>query len=180
MHEKEVIELIKSRDEGGVAQLLTHFGPLLRYVIAPILSNESDREECLSECAMRVWERIDRYDPERGSWTAWLTAIARNAALNRARKMRAESDTCELDSDTPSREPTPEEALLLAEQKIALQKAIAALKPGEKNLFYRKYYYLQPNAQIAAELATTERAVEGRLHRLRKKLRRELGGEGDG
>ena len=129
---------------------------------------------------MRVWERIDRYDPERGSWTAWLTAIARNAALNRARKMRAESVTCELDSDTPSREPTPEEALLLAEQKIALQKAIAALKPGEKNLFYRKYYYLQPNAQIAAELATTERAVEGRLHRLRKKLRRELGGEGDG
>ena len=75
MHEKEVIELLKSRDEGGVAQLLAHFGPLMRYVIAPILSNESDREECLSECAMRVWERIDRYDPERGSWTAWLTAL---------------------------------------------------------------------------------------------------------
>lgn len=88
MHEKEVIELLKSRDEGGVAQLLAHFGPLMRYVIAPILSNESDREECLSECAMRVWERIDRYDPERGSWTAWLTAIARNAALNRARTSR--------------------------------------------------------------------------------------------
>ena len=180
MHEKEVIERIRARDEGGIEALLTHFGPLMRYVIAPILPNDADREECLSECCMKVWDGIERFKPERGSWTAWLTAIARNAALNRARKMRAESDTCELDSDTPSREPTPEEALLLAEQKIALQKAIAALKPGEKNLFYRKYYYLQPNAQIAAELATTERAVEGRLHRLRKKLRRELGGEGDG
>ena len=179
MHEKEVIELIKSRDEGGVAQLLAHFGPLMRYVIAPILSNESDREECLSECAMRVWERIDRYDPERGSWTAWLTAIARNAALNRARKMRAESDTCELDSDTPSREPTPEEALLLKERREALQTALASLKPAERNLFYRKYYYMQSTAQIAAELGATERGVEGRLHRLRKKLRAALGGESD-
>lgn len=179
MHEKEVIELIKSRDEGGVAQLLTHFGPLMRYVIAPILSNESDREECLSECAMRVWERIDKYDPERGSWTAWLTAIARNAALNRARKMRAESDTCELDSDTPSREPTPEEALLLKERREALQTALASLKPAERNLFYRKYYYMQSTAQIAAELGATERGVEGRLHRLRKKLRAALGGESD-
>ena len=35
-------------------------------------------------------------------------------------------------------------------------------------LFYRKYYYLQPTAQIAAELGMTERAVEGRLYRLKK------------
>ncbi len=179
MHEKEVIELIKSRDEGGVAQLLTHFGPLLRYVIAPILSNESDREECLSECAMRVWERIDRYDPERGSWTAWLTAIARNAALNRARAHRADHAPLDEAGDTPSSEPTPEEALLLKERREALQTALAALKPAERNLFYRKYYYMQSTAQIAAELGATERGVEGRLHRLRKKLRAALGGESD-
>ena len=73
----------------------------------------------------------------------------------------------------------PEEALLLAEQKAALQRAIASLSGAEANLFYRKYYYMQSTAQIAAELGTTERGVEGRLHRLRKKLRRKLGGEGD-
>ncbi len=93
--------------------------------------------------------------------------------------MRAESDTCELDSDTPSREPTPEEALLLKERREALQTALASLKPAERNLFYRKYYYMQSTAQIAAELGATERGVEGRLHRLRKKLRAALGGESD-
>lgn len=180
MHEREVIELLKSRDERGVAALLTHFGPLLRYVIAPILASEADREECLSECAMRVWERVGTYDPSRGSWTAWLTAIARNAALNRARSIKGGGASLgELDENTPSREPTPEEALLAAERKNALYAAISALQLPERNLLYRKYYYLQSTEQIAAELGTTERAVEGRLHRLRKKLRRKLGGEDD-
>jgi len=44
-------------------------------------------------------------------------------------------------------------------------------------LFYRKYYYLQPTAQIASEMGMTERAVEGKLYRLKKQLRKMLGGE---
>ena len=39
---------------------------------------------------------------------------------------------------------------------------------------------LQPTSQIASELGTTERAVEGRLYRLKKRLRGMLGGELDG
>ena len=53
-----------------------------------------------------------------------------------------------------------------------------ALGQGDRLLFYRKYYYRQPTAQIAAELGLTERAVEGRLYRIRKNLREKLGGEG--
>ena len=70
MHEKEVIERIRARDEGGIEALLTYFGPLMRYVIAPILPNDADREECLSECCMKVWDGIERFKPESGSWTA--------------------------------------------------------------------------------------------------------------
>lgn len=58
--------------------------------------------------------------------------------------------------------------------------ALAQLSTAEQALFYRKYYYLQPTSQIASELGTTERAVEGRLYRLKKRLRGMLGGELDG
>ena len=46
-----------------------------------------------------------------------------------------------------------------------------------RDLFYRKYYYCQSTAQMAAELSLTERAVEGRLYRLRQSLRQQLGGD---
>ena len=60
----------------------------------------------------------------------------------------------------------------------ALHDALARLGQNDRALFYRKYYYLQSTAQIAAELGMTARAVEGRLYRLKKQLRRMLGGEG--
>ena len=70
-----------------------------------------------------------------------------------------------------------EEELLRHERRQRLSSAVAALLPEERNLFYRKYYYCQPTVQMAAELGLTERAVEGRLYRLRQKLRQQLGGD---
>ena len=72
---------------------------------------------------------------------------------------------------------TPEDTLLRREQAEQLKAAITRLGERDRMLFYRRYYYLQPIAQIAAEMGMTERAAEGRLYRLRQRLRRELGGD---
>ena len=45
MKEQEIIELILAKDERGMDALLAHHGPLMRYVIAPILPTAEDREE---------------------------------------------------------------------------------------------------------------------------------------
>lgn len=175
MKEAEIIRLIRTRDESGVKELLLRYSPMLRYIVSPILPVGQDIEECVSEIALRVWDRIDSFDPERGSWKAWLTAIARNAALSRARKSRGDSQ--ELTEDIPSPAPTPEQALLQRERRQALMDALKGMPRRDVEIFYRKYYYMQPTAQIASELGMTERSVEGRLYRLKKRLREELGGE---
>ena len=149
MHEQDMIALLQQHDERGMDALLLHCGPLMRYIIAPIVPNALDREECLSEASLRVWNKIAQFDAARGSWSAWLTAVTRNTALNQA------------------------------ERRAALHDALARLGQNDRALFYRKYYYLQSTAQIAAELGMTERAVEGRLYRLKKRLRTMLGGDGD-
>jgi len=176
MNEQEIVELILARDDRGMDALLKHYGPLMRYIIAPIITNAEDREECLSEAAMRVWEKITQYDDGRGSFNAWLTAIARNTALNHQR--RAASGDSEIPESIPAPEPTPEEQVLREERKNTVKHALGQLSQSERNLFYRKYYYLQSTAQIASELGMTERAVEGKLYRLKKRIRKMLGGEG--
>ena len=178
--EEELLDLLRARDPRGADVLLLHYGPLMRYVISPILADPRDREECLSEVVLRVWERADQFDPQRGSWNAWLTALTRNTALNRARHNRRFPAGAEVDEHTPSPAPTPEEALIRQERAEEVRRAVAALSKGEQALFYRKYYYLQSTAQIAAELGLSPRAVEGRLYRLRAHLRKALGGDGHG
>lgn len=175
MDEHELLALLRAHDERGMRELLRRCGPLMRYILTPILSDPREREECLSDCAMRVWEKIDRYDEHSGSFTAWLSAVVRNTARNRARSQRAAAQ--ELPEDYPAPDNSPESETLRRERTAALAQALAALSARDRALFYRKYYYLQPMSQIAAELGLTERAAEGRLYRLRRKLRAALGGD---
>ena len=77
----------------------------------------------------------------------------------------------------PDPTPGPEEQLLQKERIQALERALNTLSARDRNLVYRKYYYLQTTARMAAELGLTERAVEGKLYRIRRKLQKQLGGE---
>lgn len=86
VQEQEIIELLHKRDEKGIAELLRHYGPLIKYVIAPILESPQDREECLGETVMKIWDKIGQFNEQRGSFKAWVTSIARNTALNHRRK----------------------------------------------------------------------------------------------
>lgn len=173
MQREERIALLCAQDERGMDALLLHDGPMMRYIIAAILPDPQDREDCLMETAMQVWQKAAQFDPSRGSWSAWLTALTRNAALNFAR--RAANGAQPLVQEACVQ--TPEEALLQSERRDALARALRQLDSDARALFYRKYYYMQSTAQIAAELGLTERAVEGRLYRLKKQLRKLLGGE---
>lgn len=177
MDDRELVALLRQRAQGSVDTLLLRHGPLMRYIIAPILEDPREREECLSDVTMLVWENIGRYEGDKGSFAAWLSALTRNAARNRRRGLRRHEGGEELHEGLADPAPGPEEVLLHKERSQRLRQALAGLSGQEQTLFYRKYYYMQSTAQIAAEMGLTERAVEGRLRRLRLRLRKELGGE---
>ena len=161
-----------------IEALLERHGPMMAYVVRGILSDPHEQEECLAQVRARVWERWESYDRERSSPATWLTALCRNAAYDRLRaQARQRERTGALDETLADPAPGPEEQLLQKERIQALERALSALSARDRNLVYRKYYYLQSTARMAAELGLTERAVEGRLYRIRRKLQKQLGGE---
>ncbi|MDO4380540.1 MAG: sigma-70 family RNA polymerase sigma factor [Clostridia bacterium] len=174
MDEKTIISLLKEKDEKGLDAFLYRYGPLIRYISSPILPDERDSEEAVSQISLLIWKNIASFDSEKGSFTAWLTTVSRNTALNLARKNKNAPLFLE-DENVPSFI-TPEEELLKKERKELIKKALSFLSEKDRALFYRKYYYLQSTAQIARELSLSERAVEGRLYRIKKRLQKILGG----
>ena len=174
MTDLELAAALRAREHDAIDYLQRHYGPLMRYIIAPILPDPRDREEAFSDIILRVWDHIGTFDQARGSFPAWLSALTRNAAIDRARRTPA-PDAALKDTD-PAPDSDPEAQLLRRERSRLLAQALKSLPEGERALFYRKYYYRQSTAQIAGELGTTERAIEGKLYRIRRKLRMELGG----
>ena len=175
MNPADLINDLLKRSDSALDELKLHFGPLIRYVITPILPDERDREEVFNDILIRVWDRVDQFDQRHGSWTNWLSAIARNAAIDRARSNPPQG--AELNETIADPHSDPEQELIRKERQRALHTALNSLESSDKALFYRKYYYRQSTAQIAAEYGTTERAIEGRLYRIKRKLRKVLGGD---
>lgn len=169
-----ICQLFSAGDPEGVTLLQQQYGPMVQYIVRGILRDARDTEECVSDVWLRVWERFATFDRTKGTLAAWMTVVARNAAVDRLRRRRAADQAWD---EQDGAAPSPEEEVLRRERTQLLQKAVDALGAAEQQLFYRKYYYLQSTAQIAAEMGLTERAVEGRLYRLRRRLQKALGGD---
>lgn len=182
MKEQEIISSIKNKTDNAPELFLQQYCPLIRYIVVPFLRNNQDIEECINDIVLKVCDKIDSFDSQKGSWNAWITTIARNTALNKARTYKSKENTViSLESEgliyIPSSDLSPEEIIIKKEKQNIVAKAIGNLSKQEKVIFYRRYYYQQSIMQIAAELGMTERSAEGKLYRIKKKLQDMIGGE---
>ena len=114
MDDKQLMAQLAAGDQAALQTLLRRHGPLLQYILKPILTDHREREECLADISLRLWQRAGDYAPERGQFVPWLTALARNMALNRARRLRREEP---LDEAMPHGDGSAEEALLQKDRR---------------------------------------------------------------
>ena len=91
--DEKILALLSARDPEGVTLLQKQYGPMVRYIVRGILRDTQDVEECASDVFLRAWERFAGFDPAKGTLAAWVTAIARNAAVDRLRRRRAPDET---------------------------------------------------------------------------------------
>lgn len=47
-----------------------------------------DPESIAQECMLRTWQILDKYDPERGNFRAWVAVLVRNYIFSRCRSER--------------------------------------------------------------------------------------------
>ena len=135
--------------------------------------------------AVAAWTNGD--GPDRP--LAWLKTVARNLILNyyrRAPMVSMESLPPDWESrymsDGDGGEAMQEADEAEREASEALNWGLARLRPSQAELLEAFYLDGRRVRDIAQELGLSERAVEGRLRRARKKLRRKLAPliQGDG
>lgn len=177
MDDSELLARLKSGDWDAFETLLIRYNGMMNYIIRGILTDSREAEDCMALVQAKLWEKLSSYREERASLSTWITSVCRNAAYDRLRFLQRQTrQAAPLEDWIPDPAASPEELVLRQERREHLRKVLNALRDFDRKLFYRKYYYLQSTAQIAAELGLSERAVEGRLYRIRTRLQKLLGG----
>ena len=150
-----------------------YFNRLLRYLLVLARGHEEAAREAVQLTLLRVVKHVRQFDSEAAFWS-WLTVLARSSVVDEQRKRtrylaaldrflhRNEIDGPTVDADT--------DAHLLK----LLESQVAGLDPDEQDLVRRKYFDGESAKAIAAGLETTEKAVDSRLVRIRRKLRESI------
>lgn len=183
MDDQEIIARFFARDEGAIAAVRERYGPYCAAVARSFLNDPRDQEECLSDTWLRAWNAIPPQRPR--SLGAFLAKITRNLAINRLRDGNAVRRgggqvplTLEELGECVSPKGSPEGELDRQAAAEALDRFLDTLPPRRKEVFLRRYWYLDSIEDIARRTGWSKSRVTTTLHRLRVRLREHLIQEG--
>ena len=154
--------------------------------------------EVVQETFLALWNRAELFDPSRGTLSAWLSAIARNRAIDRLRaagrhdRAASFSSFVRTDADDHSvvewltatgelvgvadPEPAPEIALSYKETRASIEDALTSLDPAERRVIVLAYDRGLTQSEIAATLGWPIGTVKTRTRRALRRLRDRLEG----
>ncbi len=65
--------------------LYNHYSGALYGVVLRVVRNEDIAQEVLHDAFLKVWDRIDSYDPGKGRLFTWMLNLTRNLAIDKTR-----------------------------------------------------------------------------------------------
>jgi RNA polymerase sigma-70 factor, ECF subfamily len=130
--------------------------------------NPCEAEDIAQEALLRAWRRRSTLR-DNGSRKQWLATIVRNEAFRQHSRLRPDPvDTMETEVGVD------DERVLSTVERADIHAALSRLDERERQLVRLRYEEDLTQAGIARRLGIPEGTVKVRLHRVRKKLRREI------
>ena len=173
--ENEIIERVKQGHRGDFEHLVRRYqGPLFR--IVGNLVDHSMVEDLVQDIFLIVYAKIGTFDPQRGTFRAWIYRIARNHALNASKKKREK-----LMEDMPdlAYARTPCQELFVKEIFACMDQVLRELKFQDRVIFVLAELEGLSYAEIAQIENLALGTVKSRLYRIKTKLRGALAAYGN-
>jgi RNA polymerase sigma-70 factor, ECF subfamily len=116
-------------DRAAFRALYDQAAPKLFGVALRILGDRGDAEDALQEAMVKAWNSAGRFQPARGTASAWLVSIARNTAIDRLRARRAPARDIDAMHDLPDPAPSPESDALASDERRRIEACLGRLAP---------------------------------------------------
>jgi RNA polymerase sigma-70 factor, ECF subfamily len=149
--------------------------------------SQSDAEDMAQEAFLKMYRNLASFDPEKGSFTTWLTTLTRNLLVDNYRRSRLERASDSLDEGYEGEEDGPTKAERLTdggksqEQHVAglelraqIQVALQQVSPDLREAVILRDLEDMDYKEIAEILGVPQGTVKSRISRGRSELARLL------
>jgi len=180
MTDAEIIARATDGDEAAQRALYeAHHAAAFRLAYL-LLRDTCDAEEVVQDAFVYVLRNLRRYDPERGSFWAWLRVTLVSRCRNKRRRRRLSIislEVLESAGQTPAGpEPSGDPAGVLERlgTRRMVWETLQRVSPGARDALILRYYEGLPYAEIAAALGCSADAARARVAHGKTQLRRLL------
>ena len=178
-----IVELYLERNDSAINETAEKYGNRLRSLSYTITNDTQTAEECENDTYLQAWNLIPPHKPISYLY-AFLARITRNISLSVCRersRLKRSAHICELSNELEECIPDSYDM----EQKIddiafaeVINSFLAELDREKRNIFVRRYWYLDSIADISKRFGVSESSVKTTLYRCRNQLRNFLEKEG--
>ncbi|RJE85680.1 sigma-70 family RNA polymerase sigma factor [Paenibacillus sp. 1011MAR3C5] len=178
--ERQRIEQLKRGEESALSWLMERYGSDVLRTAALLLKDRYLAEDVSQETFLTAFRKADQYRGD-GSLKGWLLRIAINLCRSRMRRaswqrlflrewMDLDQDAADRSVWTHSEEPGSTGWM----DRMTLREEIGRLPLLYREVIVLYYFHEMHTAEIAHVLQESEGTVKSKLHRARKKLKRQL------
>src|SRR5579872_1280741 len=129
----ELVARLQRRDPQALADLYDRYGRIVYSLILRIVRDTGIAEDLVQETFLRVWNRAQALDAQKGSIGPWLLAVARNRAIDYLRSAGGrERNALEFEeADHPALYTDMEQDILTSDQARLVKAAMEKLSPQQ-------------------------------------------------
>lgn len=163
--------MLKAHDRSALEYLYDHYSGALYGVVSRIIKKEEVAEEVLQDAFLKIWDKIENYDPAKGKLFTWMLNLARNLAIDktRSKEISKEGKTGGLDNlvnRIEKREFTEQET-----DSIGVKDILRGLPAEQRFVVEQLYFQGYSQSELAEEFNIPLGTVKTRLRLAMKQLR---------
>lgn len=131
-------------------------------------------DECINDIFMCLWDNIDKFHEEKGTFKYWFKAVAKYKAINYKKKIIKNTNIDCIENYIFESKEQVENLIISKENKDEIINMIKDLKGMDREIFIRRYLIQEDIVDIATYLEVNRSVVDNRLSRSRKILKEKL------
>lgn len=134
------------------------------------MNNSELSEECLNDVLLKIWDNVKYFNREKEKFYPWIIAITKNTAIDILRKEVKHFNKLNIEDMVLCEERSFDKKLDNKAKLEEVTNEIKSMNDIDKEIFLRKFYLDQPSKIISKKMGLTDKFINLRIFRGRRKL----------